>query len=155
MSESDLKSFLGWLSDKLQGLKQGEDYTGDEEMLMYLLPNDVYTDKERYAELDKAVSNMFYSCEGICECFTALDECVKNLEKLKAQGVEENEYTTIYEQDHLIHDWCHDAYASFENTFLIDFVEAEHDWEAQGKFYSFMGLQKYIDMITTIDGVKR
>ena len=155
MSESDLKSFLGWLSDKLQGLKQGEDYTGDEEMLLYLLPNDVYTDKERYAELDKAVRNMLYKCEGICECFTALDECVKNLEKLKAQGVEENEYTTIYEQDQLIHEWCHDAYDSFENTFLIDFVEAEQDWEVQGKFYSFLGLQKYIDMITTIGGVKR
>lgn len=150
-----MKSFLGWLSDKLQGLKQGEDYTGDEEMLMYLLPNDVYTDKERYAELDKAVRNMLYKCEGIYECFTALDECVKNLEKLKAQGVEENEYTTVYEQDQLIHEWCYDAYASFENTFLIDFVETEHDWEVQGKFYSFLGLQKYIDMITTIDGVKR
>lgn len=146
MSETILKNYIHWLASKIVELPEDQYkiYEDNAKEILFGVANHSLFDNEDNVDLledykkaiRKIMSQYYESKEQI-------KECTEKIRKFKETNTEDDGYTTIWEQEELIHSWASDVHSSFALYFPIDYEDNDFIKEITVKFDEMMNLPNY------------
>lgn len=146
MSEIVLKNYIRWFAKKIVELPvdQYQIHDNDAKEIIFGIADNSLFNNEEYVDLledyEKAVGQILSQYYESKQC---IEECQEKIKKFKETGTEEDGYTTIWEQEELVHSWASDVHSAFSLYFPVDFEDNDLIREITTKFNKMMNLPNY------------